>query len=88
MRQEKAPAHVTEAMLEVVENQIRAGVPPETGITVKRLQHSGIQRKEAVRLIACVIAHEMFNIMKHGEEFNETRYVKNLKRLPALPWEP
>jgi len=87
MRQEKAPAHVTQAMLEVVENQIKAGAPPETKITVKRLQDSGIQRKEAIRLIACVIANEMFNIMKHGEEFNEKRFVESLKRLPVMPWE-
>jgi hypothetical protein len=87
MRQEKAPAHVTQAMLEVVENQIRAGDPPETKITVKRLQDSGILREEAIRLIACVVANEIFNIMKYGEEFNKKRYIENLRHLPALPWE-
>ena len=87
MRQEKAPAHVTQAMLEVVENQIKAGDPPETRITAERLQDAGVERKEAIRLIACIIANEIFNIMKHGEEFNEKRYVENLKHLPAMPWE-
>lgn len=86
MRPERAPAHVTQAMLEVVENQIKAGDPPETMITVKRLQDSGIERKEAIRLIACVVADEIFNIMKFGEEFNQKRYVENLKHLPHLPW--
>lgn len=56
-------------------------------ITVQRLQESGIQRKEAIRLIACVVANEIFNIMKHGEEFNKKRYVENLKQLPAMPWD-
>jgi len=87
MREEKAPAHVTQAMLEIVENHIKAGVPPETRITLTRLQGSGIQRKEAIRLIACVIGNEIFNVMKYGEEFNEKRYVENLKNLPTLPWE-
>jgi len=87
MRQEKAPAHVTQAMLEVVKNQIKVGDPPETKSTFKRLQDSGIERKEAIRLIACVVANEIFNIMKHDEEFNEKRYVENLKHLPAMPWE-
>jgi hypothetical protein len=87
MRQERAPAHVTQAMLEVVENQIKAGDPPETKITLKRLLDSGIPRKEAIRQIACAIGNEMFNIMKHGEEFNEKRYVENLKNLPAMPWD-
>ena len=81
MRQEKAPAQVTQAMLTVVENQIKAGDPPETGITARRLQDSGVPRKEAIRLIACVVANEIFNVMKHGEAFNEKRYVENLKRL-------
>ena len=87
MRQDKAPAHVTQAMLQVVENQINAGDPPETKITVKRLQDSGIQRKEAIRLVVCVVANEIFNIMKHGEEYNQKRYVENMKNLPAMPWE-
>jgi len=25
--------------------------------------------------------------MKHGEEFNQKRYVENMKNLPAMPWE-
>ena len=87
MREEKAPAHVTKAMLDVVENQIKANDPPETKITVERLQDSGIERKEAIRLIACVIATEIFNLMKHGEEFNRKRYAENLGHLPAMPWD-
>jgi len=87
MRQEKAPAHVTRAMLEVVENQIKDGKPAETRITLKRLQDSGITRPDGIRLIACLIANEIFNVMKNGEEYNEHRFVANLKKLPELPWE-
>jgi len=87
MRPERAPAQVTQAMLEVVENQVKAGDPPETRITLKRLQDSGIERKEAIRLIACVVADEIFNLLNYGEDFNEKRYVENLKRLPQMPWQ-
>ena len=83
----KARPEVTQAILDVVENQIRDGDPVETATTVERLQRQGLPRQEAVRLIACVVASEMFQILKFGESFNEQRFIANLNKLPTMPWD-
>jgi hypothetical protein len=85
MRKDRAPAHVTEAILGVVENQIRANDPPQTATTLKRLLADGISRPEAIRMIACCVTEEIFHIGKYGETFSEKRYVSNLNKLPSLP---
>jgi hypothetical protein len=84
---EKAPRAVTKAILGVVENQIRDNDPPETRITMERLQKSGIERKEAIRLIACVVSDEIFQVLKSGQPSDKSRYAKNLSKLPIMPWE-
>ncbi len=76
-----------DSVLEVVDNQLRSGDPPETGATYKRLLAAGISDQEARRLIACVVASDMFEILKSERTFDLDRYVKALNRLPALPWE-
>jgi peroxiredoxin family protein len=83
----QASPKVTKAILSVVENQIRDGNPPETKTTLERLQSQGIPRPEAVRLIACAVSTEIFEVLKHKEPFNEKRFVSNLNKLPTLPWE-
>jgi hypothetical protein len=87
MRQEKAPPHVTNAMFDIVENQIRDNDPKETKATLMRLMDSGIERHEAIRLIASVVGNEIFHVLKFKEEFNEPRFVANLQKLPTMPWE-
>jgi len=47
----------------------------------------GISEEEATKMIACAVSTEIFHILKHKESFNEERYIKNLKKLPRLPWE-
>ena len=84
---QKASPEVTQAILEVVENQLRDNNPPETRATLDRLQSQAMSRPEAVRLIACVVADEMFHVLRHGAVFDEKRFVANLKRLPAMPWD-
>ncbi|ODS31297.1 MAG: hypothetical protein SCARUB_03590 [Candidatus Scalindua rubra] len=75
------------AILEVVNNQIRDNNPPETSQTYKRLINEGHSEKEAKRLIGCVVSSEIFDIMKKNEEFNHTRFVNLLNKLPKMPWE-
>ncbi len=74
-------------MYEAIENQIRNNDPPETRQTLERLVSSGHSRAEAKRLIACVLATELFDVMKSEKPYDNARYVGNLKRLPELPWE-
>jgi hypothetical protein len=75
------------ALLEVVDNQLRDGTPPETGATLKRLKADGIPDKEARELIACVVSTEIFDVLKSGQPYQEERYVAGLRALPRLPWE-
>jgi hypothetical protein len=74
-------------MLEVVENQLRDGEPPETRATLARLMREGRSRAEAVELLAAVVAAEVFDVLKSGRPYNRDRYVAALAALPRLPGE-
>lgn len=76
-----------EAMVEVVENQIRDNDPPETRITLDRLMSLGESRENAMRHIACALSVEVFEALKNKNPYNEERYLKNLKNLPELPFD-
>lgn len=75
------------AMLEVVENQIKANDPPQVKETFNRLRKLGINRKEAKKYIACALSVEIFEVMKYESEIDYDRYFKNLENLPELPWD-
>jgi len=79
-------SRVKKAILEVVDNQIRDHNPPATKETFDRLVGDGLARDDARRLIGCVVAGEIFNVLKHLRPYNEDRYVKALRKLPELPW--
>jgi len=73
------------AILEVVDNQLRNLDPPETKQTYDRLRAEGISDEEAKRLIGCVVASEIFEVLKQGQPFDPTRYASALTRLPKMP---
>lgn len=75
------------AIFEIIENQIHDDSPREAKQALERLLTEGQNREEAMKLIGCAVAVELFEIMKHQQPFNESRYIENLKRLPQLPWE-
>jgi hypothetical protein len=74
-------------ILEVVNNQLESGDPPEARQTFNRLIEQGISEEDAKIFIGQAITVEIFNIMKYGETFNLERYIKNLTGLPKEPWE-
>lgn len=76
-----------EAIVEAIENQLRDNNPPETALTLARLMKGGESREDAMRLIGCVLAVEVLEILKNDRSFDERRYVENLRRLPELPFE-
>ena len=78
---------MNEVIMNVVENQLRDGTPPETKQTLDRLLNEGIEEAEAKRLIACVVATEIYDILKLKQPYNRERFVNALHRLPRLPWE-
>jgi hypothetical protein len=76
-----------EAILGIVHNQLRDGIPPETRATLERLVAEGHERDRAIEMIGCVVSSEIFGILKEGDRFNEARYVKALHALPTMPWD-
>jgi predicted nucleic-acid-binding protein len=83
----KPNPHLKRAFLEVVENQLEANDPPETRETLKRLISEGISEDNAKIYIAQAVCVEVYHALKHKQEFNLQRYLKNLKRLPEEPAE-
>jgi hypothetical protein len=75
------------ALMEVVENQLRDGTPPETFETLSRLVAAGYSRENAMELIACVVCSEIFDVLRRNEVYNENRYVAGLRGLPRMPWD-
>ncbi|MDQ3172343.1 MAG: hypothetical protein M3Q91_01370 [Acidobacteriota bacterium] len=81
----KSSRVLNQAILKVVDNQIRDLTPPATRETFDRLVREGVTEDEARRLIARVVASEIFDVLKHERPYDEERYLKALKKLPELP---
>ena len=74
-----------EAIVEVIENQLRDNDPPEVMHTLDRLMAMGESRENAIRYIACALSIEIFETVKNRTPYDNERYTKNLKALPKLP---
>lgn len=75
-----------EKLIETVENQIADGEPKKVKETLMRLVMTGTPREEAIQWIACALAVEIFDIMKHEASFNAKRYDLHLDELPNMDW--
>jgi len=73
-------------LLEIVENQLRDSDPPETSQALERLVADGYSNQEAKKLIAAVVAMEIYEVLKHNRSFNRLRFTQALSRLPELPF--
>jgi hypothetical protein len=69
--------HLQAAVLEAVENQLAGNNPLETRKTYERLIREGHSEEDAKKLIGCVIAAEMFYVMKQEKPFDYTRFVNS-----------
>ena len=87
MKKKPNPKVVRAAILEVVDNQLRDGTPPETKETLQRLMREGYSVEDAKGLIGTVVATEIFGVLKYGEPFDQARFVAALKQLPKLPYD-
>jgi len=76
---------VRKAFLEIVDNQLSANNPPETKQTLDRLIKEGYSRDEARRLISCVVAVELSDMLRTEQPFDEARFISGLDKLPKLP---
>jgi hypothetical protein len=80
----KARDRVRNAIFDVVDNQIRQGTPPETKQTLDRLIKEGHSESEARKLIAAVVAAEIFDVLKYEQLYDEVRFITALHALPNL----
>ena len=76
-----------EAILGVINSQIKDNDPPETKQALARLQKEGFSRKEALKLIGYVVASEVFTVLKENRSYDKVQYISALNALPKLPWE-
>ncbi|MFC1827914.1 hypothetical protein ACFLZQ_08335 [Thermodesulfobacteriota bacterium] len=76
-----------EAILEVINNQMRDNDPPETKQAFLRLQKEGFSKEETLKLIGCVVASEVFTVLRENRPYDNEKYISALKALPKLPWD-
>jgi hypothetical protein len=76
-----------DAVMEAIENQLLTNNPPEAKQTYKRLVAEGYDAGAAKRLVAVVLVDEIFRVVKEEKEYDNDRYVANLKLLPKTPWQ-
>lgn len=74
-------------ILQVVSNQLRTNQPPETKETLERLISEGYSKEKAREMIGAVVTAHIYDMLKEQHKFDTTQYVKDLKKLPGLPWE-
>ncbi len=75
------PKRVKRAILEVVENQLRANDPPDARQTLQRLLAVGYSRQEAVDMIGSAVAAEIWHILHEKEAYDPVRYQSALRKL-------
>lgn len=84
---EKANPHLKAAFMEVVDNQLRDNDPPETRETLNRLISQGTSEQDAKIYIAQAVCVEVWDIMRNKKEFDQDRFIRNLRNLPDEPTE-
>lgn len=73
--------HLKATILEVVENQIRNGDPPETRQALERLLATGYSRKQAIEMIGSALVEEIWAILHDHKQFDRARFSALLERL-------
>jgi len=76
-----------EAILEVINKQIKDDDPPETKQALVRLKDEGFSEEETLKLIGSVVASEVFSVLKEKRPYDHEKYISALNALPKLPWE-
>lgn len=66
--------YLKEAILEVVENQLRDNNPPETRQTLERLLAAGYSRRQAVEMIGSAVVEEIWMMLHEGKPFDRGRF--------------
>lgn len=78
---------IREAILAVINSQIREDDPPEMKQAFIRLRDHGFSEEETIKLLGYVVAAEVFGVLKEKRTFDKETYIAALNNLPKLPWE-
>ena len=73
-------------LLEILENQLADNHPKRVKETLLRLTMTGHSKEEAMMLMACALAEEIFTLTRDQGSFDEKRYAGLLDQLPQMPW--
>lgn len=83
----KTNKEMRDQVFEIIENQLNENDPPETKVTFDRLRKEGFDDLQAKQLIGQCLIVEIFDVIKYGKEYNNERYIQNLKALPKEPFD-
>ncbi len=70
-----------QAILEIVESQLRDNDPPETGQTLKRLEAAGYSRETAIEMIGTAVVGEIWQVTHEHKAFDRKRFKALLDEL-------
>lgn len=76
---------VDRVLFETIENQLRDNNPPFVQAVLNKLTLVGIEREEAINMMAYVLAVEIQQLLEQQREFDADSYEKMLRALPELP---
>lgn len=72
-------------VFEILETQLTENNPPETTVAFKRLISMGYEDFQAKNLMVKCLMIEISDALNNNKLFNESRYIRNLLKLPNEP---
>lgn len=84
---EETNPRLRKIILQIVSNQLRNNDPTETKETLNRLIAADYSMNDAKELIGAVVSAHIFDMLKEKHVFDNSKFIKDLKKLPTLPWE-
>ena len=66
----------------IIENQIALDQPPAVRQVLNALMQKRLNRHQAVHLIAEILTHEVYHILKDKRPYDQRNYVRGLRKLP------
>ncbi len=72
---------------QAVESQLENDTPPDTRITLRRLQELGYSERDAKEMIGKALACHYYRVLFLQESPDKSVYERDLQHLPVLPWE-
>lgn len=79
---------VQQQLVDAVENQLVANEPPCVQVVLNKLTLVGVEREEAIEMMAYVLAVEIQLTFLHERAFDAANYERMLRELPQLPEMP